>query len=203
MVGGHSQLMAMVRLLGAAPATERPRLIVDIARTFPQPDIRKIDSDIAPEANESADPGMQFMRRHLGAGYRLFTVEGDRNGGEIGISLPDGAMLSMKKPPDRHPGPFWGGPWMITLLFAVVSLTLLGTHAQRPKAAWADRAHCIAGAASTRVVAVVHAFAATYLHVDRGPAAESGPAFIIPPRKGIMIEGFSWLVAIFALTPHR
>ena len=33
---GHGQLAAAVQLLGAAPASERPRLSADIARAFPQ-----------------------------------------------------------------------------------------------------------------------------------------------------------------------
>ncbi len=32
--------------------------------------------------------------------------------------------------PERQP-PFWGGPWMMTLLFAVVSVALLGLWAAR------------------------------------------------------------------------
>ena len=33
---GHGQLVTAVQLLGAAPASERPRLSADIARAFPQ-----------------------------------------------------------------------------------------------------------------------------------------------------------------------
>ena len=33
---GHGQLAAAAQLLGAAPASERPRLSTDIARAFPQ-----------------------------------------------------------------------------------------------------------------------------------------------------------------------
>src|ERR1700738_3665771 len=34
--GGHSQLIASIQLLGAAPAAQRPRLIADIARALRQ-----------------------------------------------------------------------------------------------------------------------------------------------------------------------
>src|SRR5437868_98653 len=44
---GHSQLTASVQLLGAAPAAERPRLIADIARAFPQLDIESLPPDQA------------------------------------------------------------------------------------------------------------------------------------------------------------
>ena len=33
---GHAQLATAIQLLGAAPASERPRLVADIARAFPQ-----------------------------------------------------------------------------------------------------------------------------------------------------------------------
>ena len=44
---------------------------------------------------------------------------------KVGIVLPDGAMISAKLLPDQWQRPFWGGPWMMTLLFAVISVTLL------------------------------------------------------------------------------
>jgi signal transduction histidine kinase len=40
-------------------------------------------------------------------------------------------MISAKLLPDPWPRPFWGGPWIMTLLFAVISLTLLGLWAAR------------------------------------------------------------------------
>jgi signal transduction histidine kinase len=43
--------------------------------------------------------------------------------------LPDGTMISAKLTPEHRP--FWGGPWMMTLLFAVISVTLLGLWAAR------------------------------------------------------------------------
>ena len=40
-------------------------------------------------------------------------------------------MISAKILPDQRRRPFWGGPWMMTLLFAVISVTLLGLWAAR------------------------------------------------------------------------
>ena len=45
---------------------------------------------------------------------------------KVGIVLPDGAMVSAKMLPGLRQRPFWCGTWMMTLLFAVVSVTLLG-----------------------------------------------------------------------------
>ena len=40
-------------------------------------------------------------------------------------------MISAKICSDQRQRPFWGGPWMMTLLFAVISVTLLGLWAAR------------------------------------------------------------------------
>jgi signal transduction histidine kinase len=50
---------------------------------------------------------------------------------EIGITLPDGAMISVKLPPDERQLPFWMRPWIATLLFGATSVTLLGLWAAR------------------------------------------------------------------------
>ena len=50
---------------------------------------------------------------------------------KVGIGLPDGTMISANILPDRPRPPFLGGPWMMTLLFAVISVTLLGLWAAR------------------------------------------------------------------------
>ncbi|MCA1454325.1 hypothetical protein I6F35_14020 [Bradyrhizobium sp. BRP22] len=39
----------------------------------------------------------------------------------IGVVLPDGAMISARLLADRRWPPFLGGPWMMTLLFMVIS----------------------------------------------------------------------------------
>ena len=126
---GHSQLTAMVQLLGAAPAAERPRLFADIARAFPQLDIESLAASPAAAANEPDGPELHGLRRRLGSGYRIFVLA--ETGHRIGIALPDGAMISAKIRPDQRQRPIWRGPWIITLLFAVVSCTLLGVWAAR------------------------------------------------------------------------
>jgi len=45
--------------------------------------------------------------------------------------LPDGTILSAKMPDQNRP-PFWNGPLTMTLMFAVISVTLLGLWAARP-----------------------------------------------------------------------
>ncbi|MCA6098588.1 ATP-binding protein [Bradyrhizobium australafricanum] len=133
----HTQLAAAAQLLGHAPASERPRLLADVARAFPQLAIGDLPAD-AGALTETDTPSLHALRR-LGAGYRIFLLPREAGGtphdGEIrrvAIRLPDGAMFAANLTPDQHMRPFWGGPWMMTVLFAVISVTLLGLWA-----AWA------------------------------------------------------------------
>ena len=128
---GHAQLAASVQLLGAAPAAERPRLFADIARAFPQLDIASLQPGAAAAANEPDGFNLHGLRHRLGGGYRIFSLEQKEDSRKIGIALPDGAMISAKMLPDQRQRLFWGGPWMMTLLFAVISVTLLGLWAAR------------------------------------------------------------------------
>jgi signal transduction histidine kinase len=126
--GGSHQLVLAAKLLGSAPASERPRLAADIARTIPQLDLQLGSRTAAQPEPES--PTLQRLARHLGAGYRLVALAPEAGERRIGIALPDGAMISAKTPVERLP-PFWGGPWMTTALFAMISVTLLGLWAAR------------------------------------------------------------------------
>lgn len=128
---GHGQLVAAAQLLGAAPAAERPRLVADIARAFPQLDIASLPAGPLPPASEPDGFERRGLQRHLGGGYRIFALAGEGNGRRSGIVLPDGAMISGNIPPDRGRPPFWGSPWMTTLLFAVISVGLLSLWAAR------------------------------------------------------------------------
>jgi signal transduction histidine kinase len=128
---GHAQLAASVQLLGAAPAAERARLFADIARAFPQLDLESLPPGRASALNEPDGLNLRGLRRRLGSAYRIFSLAHEEDGHRVGIALPDGAMVSAKILPDQWQRPFWGGPWMMTLLFAVISVTLLGLWAAR------------------------------------------------------------------------
>jgi signal transduction histidine kinase len=123
---GHSQLAAAVQLLGASPETGRPKLFADIARAFPQLDIENLPSGPAPAAAEPDGRFLRSLHRRLGGSYRIFSLGDDGDAHKVGIALPDGAMISAKLLPDQWQRPFWSGPWMATLLFAVISVSLLG-----------------------------------------------------------------------------
>jgi signal transduction histidine kinase len=123
---GHSQLVAAAQLLGTAPAAERQGLFTDIARAFPQLHIELLAASPVAAASEPDSPDLRSLRRRLGSGYRIFPLGHEEDTHKIGIALPDGTMVSAKILPGLRPRPFWIGPWMITVLFAVVSVTLLG-----------------------------------------------------------------------------
>jgi signal transduction histidine kinase len=128
--GGPHQLEMATALIGSAPASERPRLMADLARAFPQLDLRQLAAD-GVSATEGPDtPGLRRLAWHLGAGHRVFALAPKASEHRIGIALPDGAMISARMPLERQP-PFWGGPWMMTAMFAVISVTLLGLWAAR------------------------------------------------------------------------
>jgi signal transduction histidine kinase len=138
---GHSQLVAAAQLLGAAPPAGRARLFEDIARAFPQLQLaslpaaslpaKGLPAGDVPAAIEADGRALHILHRRLGSSYRIFALQPEQDSHRIGIALPDGAMISAKLLPDQWQRPFWGGPWMMTLLFAVISLTLLGLWAAR------------------------------------------------------------------------
>ena len=123
---GNSQLVAVVQLLGAAPAADRPALFADIARAFPQLHIESLPIGAAHALDEPDGLDLRSLHRRLGGGYRFFSLASDEDTHKIGIALPDGAMISAEALPDPGLRPFWIGPWTTTFLFAAISLTLLG-----------------------------------------------------------------------------
>lgn len=127
---GHGQFIAAIQLLGTTGITERPRVLADIERAFPQLDIRQLAPG-TPEAREPDNHELHHLRRHLGPDYRIFALKDPHRAGAVGVALPGGASVSARLLPDRNHPHVWGGPWMVTLLFAAICLTLLGLWAAR------------------------------------------------------------------------
>ena len=128
---GHAQFAAAVLLLGAAPAADRPRLFADIARAFPKLEVQSLPPGPVPDASDPEGLDLRSLHRRLASSYRIFPLAHEQDRHKIGIALPDGAMISAKVLPDQRPRSFWTGPWAVPLLFAVVSVTLLGVWAAR------------------------------------------------------------------------
>jgi hypothetical protein len=66
---GHNLLVAVTQLLGTAPAAERPRLLADIAKTFPQLEVEVLPPDSA-AVSDADSPELRGLRRRLGSGCR-------------------------------------------------------------------------------------------------------------------------------------
>jgi signal transduction histidine kinase len=135
--GEPHQLEIAAKLLGTAPPAERPRLINDLGRAYPDLGLESLPPQATTtsiEPHGAIDPGfLHGLLRHLGAGYRVTALGGNEH--RIGITLPDGETIAANIPAQGRQPPFWGGPWVMTLLFAVTSVTVLGLWAARALAA--------------------------------------------------------------------
>jgi signal transduction histidine kinase len=129
---GQIQLTAAVQLLAAAPLDGRPQLFADIARAFPQLELASLPPGSGSVASEPDAPSLlRSLRHRLGSDYRIFALPPEKGDRKVGITLPDGAMISAKMLPEQWQRPIWSNPWMTTLLFAVISVTMLGLWAAR------------------------------------------------------------------------
>ena len=130
------QLADAALLLGTAPAGERPRLIADIARAFPKLGIESIAPGTRRPSSDSRRPApARRCAAVSAAATRSSRCRRTAARHRIGIELPDGTMIAGHVDGAAAAPPFWGGPWMMTLLFAVISVTLLGLWAARALAA--------------------------------------------------------------------
>jgi signal transduction histidine kinase len=128
---GHAQFAAAVMLLGAAAPADRPRLIADLARAFPKLSVEPLPPGAVPDITEPENPDLRSLHRRLDASYRIFPLADEKNHHRVGIALPDGAMISARVLPDPRPRIFWAGSWTATLLFAIVSVSILTLWAAR------------------------------------------------------------------------
>ena len=128
---GEHQLVDAALLLGRTGVDERPRLLVDIARAFPELEIAVLPPGAAVASDNTKRRYLHFVRRHLGPDYNAVMLALDGGSQRVGITLPDGTMIAAQIEESARPPWLLGGPWMMTLLFAVVSVTLLGLWAAR------------------------------------------------------------------------
>ena len=131
---GAHQLTDAALLLNAADPSERPRLVADFTRAFPKLGIETIVPGTAATVEESEGVHVHLMRRHLGHAYKVMQLAPEGGAHRVGVQLPDGTMIAGRV--DGGPRPwFWGAPWLVTLMTAFISITVLGLWAARALAA--------------------------------------------------------------------
>ena len=129
---GHAQFGVAVQLIGSAAPADRPRLMADLARAFPKLDIKPLPpGPIPPEASDIEGLDLHGLHRRLDSSYHIFPLANDQKRHKVGIALPDGSMISARVLRDPRPRPFWVGSWIATLLFAIISVSLLSLWAAR------------------------------------------------------------------------
>ncbi|CCD86910.1 putative two component sensor histidine kinase; osmolarity sensor [Bradyrhizobium sp. ORS 285] len=145
---GPFQLTTAVRILGRAPTDERPRLIADIARAYPEFQLAPYAGPVPADAGRLREPPGADARpvppdiaegrphgpggfRGLGPGFRVFMPPPGSPVRHVIFALPDGEMVSARMTDRPHRPPFWGAPWLTTIMFALISTTLLGLWAAR------------------------------------------------------------------------
>lgn len=130
---GAHQLTDAALLLGSAEAGERPRLLADLARAFPNLGIETLAPGTA-SVEESDNQHLRGMRRHLGHGYKAVQLASRGAESRVGVELPDGTMIAGRV--DGGPRQwFLGGPWLMALMTAFICVTVLGLWAARALAA--------------------------------------------------------------------
>ena len=126
---GPAQFAAAVKLIAVTPPDERAHSFAQIARAFPQ--LRVAQAPSMPVSHETGDRRIQFLSNTLGPSFQLAALPGGKDGTfNVAVKLPDGEAVTFALPPDDKP-PMLGGPVALTLLFIVVSVTLLGLWATR------------------------------------------------------------------------
>ncbi|MFX8715857.1 hypothetical protein ABTM38_19505, partial [Acinetobacter baumannii] len=58
--------------------------------------------------------------------YKVIPLAPQDGSHRVAVGLPDGSWIAGHVEEGRRPPGIWGGPWMITLLFILISVTTLG-----------------------------------------------------------------------------
>lgn len=126
---GHDDpgaFVAAIRMIAAATPAERARVTTDVARAFPDMNLRPASAMLA--TNGSSDRWLGFLNERLGAGFHLAVLPNAPQ--SAAVRLPDGTVFTAHLP-QRFEPPWFGGPVAMTIMFVVLSVTLLGLWAAR------------------------------------------------------------------------
>jgi signal transduction histidine kinase len=128
---GPAQFVTVVRLVAATSPAERAHLLAVAAQAFPHLEIRPTAAMLA--SDDRADPRLRYLDDHLGPGFALAKLPATPSVAEgfaVAVKLPDGEVLTALLPPRSEP-PLLGSPVVSTLLFVIISVSLLGIWATR------------------------------------------------------------------------
>ncbi len=140
--------VALVQLLAATAADQRPRLIADIAHAFPNLAMTTVAAMPADPGAVGGDYRLRFLGHRLGPQFKLAALPvapaaATADQLALAVRLPDGQVLTARLPRGREL-PFMGGPIAMTILFIVFTITLLGIWAalalRKPLAGFAKAA---------------------------------------------------------------
>ncbi|MDP1907546.1 MAG: ATP-binding protein [Hyphomicrobium sp.] len=133
---GPAQFVSAIKLIAAAAPGERTRLVAQVAKAFPHMQVTPVSSMPGPSDPALAEPRLRFLAHSLGPEFQLAALPaataqaGAAPGLGVAVRMPDGGVVTARLPP-RYEPPMLGGPIAITVLFVVVTLTLLGLWATR------------------------------------------------------------------------
>ncbi|MFA6267632.1 MAG: ATP-binding protein [Pseudolabrys sp.] len=126
-----AELIAAIKLIAAAPLTERAHVVAQAAEAFPELHLSQAASPPAATQPAPNDRHLDFLARALGPAFRIAALSSGDNGAlGLAVTLPDGASVTATLSPWPEP-PLFAGPMAITILFIFVSVTLLGLWAAR------------------------------------------------------------------------
>jgi signal transduction histidine kinase len=125
----HTQIETLARLVSTTAPADRPALLAEIARAFPQLELAAAPRDLAASGQEHV--GGMGLPPPQDFEIAMFRPAGSEGSGRLGIRLRDGSMLTASGDPRGGGPPFFGGFLTTTLLFLVVCLAFLSVWAGR------------------------------------------------------------------------
>jgi signal transduction histidine kinase len=132
--GPGSEIATVIRAIAAGPRTDRAEFLSHLATAFPGLNVASWNGEIPEPAGTSANSSSMRLLRHLGPGFHISAIPASAGNPDRGerllVRLPDGDIITLAPLRERSP-PLIGGPLAMTVLFVVISITLLVLWAAR------------------------------------------------------------------------
>lgn len=135
---GLAQLSAAVKLVAATPKAERTAALARASSVFPRFQLTLASAAPVAVMADASERRFRALASALGAAFKIAPL----SAASVAITLPDGDIVTAAMPPE-HP-PRIGGPLILSAMFILVSVTLLGLWAalalRNPLSAFAQAA---------------------------------------------------------------